>query len=55
MNAQSSRLFDRLKQGLEDGIADERGERKLRVTEIVVPDPPGNISPQKMCGDFVLS
>ncbi len=34
------RLFDRLKKGLEEGIAHERGERTLRVTEVVVPDPP---------------
>ncbi len=40
MTTQRPRLFDRLKQGLEDGIAHERGERKLKVTEVVVPDPP---------------
>ena len=40
MQSQRPRLFDTLKQGLEDGIAYERGERKLRVTEIVIPDPP---------------
>ncbi len=34
------RLFDRLKKGLEEGIAHERGERTLRVSEVVVPDPP---------------
>jgi len=34
------RLFDQLKQGLEEGIAHERGERQLRVTELTVPDPP---------------
>lgn len=33
-------LFDRLKKGLEEGIAHERGERTLRVSEVVVPDPP---------------
>jgi putative transcriptional regulator len=33
-------LFARLKKGLEEGIAYERGERSLRVTEVVVPDPP---------------
>ena len=40
MATERPRLFDRLKQGLEEGIAYERGERTLRVTEIVVPDPP---------------
>lgn len=40
MAAERSRLFDRLKKGLEEGIAHERGERILRVTEVVVPDPP---------------
>lgn len=34
------RLFERLKKGLEEGIAHERGERTLRVTEVIVPDPP---------------
>lgn len=33
-------LFERLKKGLEEGIAYERGERTLRVTEVVIPDPP---------------
>jgi len=40
MTTERSRLFDRLKKGLEEGIAHERGERMLRVTEVVVPDPP---------------
>lgn len=40
MATERPRLFDRLKKGLEEGIAHERGERTLRVTEIVVPDPP---------------
>lgn len=34
------RLFDRLKKGLEEGIAHERGERVLRATDRIVPDPP---------------
>lgn len=34
------RLFDRLKKGLEEGIAHERGVRTLRVTEVTIPDPP---------------
>jgi len=34
------RLFDRLKKGLEEGIAYEGGEVALRVTEVIVPDPP---------------
>lgn len=33
-------LFGRLKKGLEDGIEHARGERELRVTDFVVPDPP---------------
>ena len=40
MATERPRLFDRLKKGLEDGIAHERGERTLRVTEMAVPDPP---------------
>ena len=40
MATERSRLFDRLKKGLEEGIAHERGERTLRVTEVVVPAPP---------------
>ena len=40
MATERSRLFDRLKKRLEEGIAHERGERLLRVTEVVVPDPP---------------
>ena len=40
MKTQRPRLFERLKQGLEDGIAHEQGSRKLNVTEVVVPDPP---------------
>jgi putative transcriptional regulator len=40
MATERPRLFDRLKKGLEEGIAHERGERALRVTEVIVPDPP---------------
>lgn len=40
MDTERPRLFDRLKQGLEEGIAHERGECILRVMEIVVPDLP---------------
>ena len=40
MATERPRLFDRLMKGLEEGIAHERGERPLRVTEIVVPEPP---------------
>lgn len=39
-------LFERLKSGLEAGIAHERGERKLRVFELELPDPPGPYGPQ---------
>ena len=34
------RLFEILKTGLEEGIAHERGEKKLRVTELSIEDPP---------------
>jgi putative transcriptional regulator len=37
-------LFDKIAKGLEDGIAHERGERKLRVRQIVIPDPPKSYS-----------
>ncbi len=40
MTTERPRLFDRLKKGLEEGIAHERGERTLRVAEVIVPDPP---------------
>jgi putative transcriptional regulator len=40
MTNERPRLFDRLKMGLEEGIAHKRGERSLRVTDVVVPDPP---------------
>ena len=40
MGIERPRLFDRLKKGLEEGIAHERGECSLRVTELIVPDPP---------------
>ena len=40
METERPRLFDRLKKGLEEGIAYERGERTLHVTEVIVPDPP---------------
>ncbi|HZT40781.1 MAG TPA: helix-turn-helix domain-containing protein [Chthonomonadaceae bacterium] len=40
MSTERPRLFERLKKGLEEGIAHERGERTLRVTEVVVPEPP---------------
>ena len=33
-------LIERLKKGLEEGIAHERGERKLRVTELNLPENP---------------
>lgn len=35
-----SRLFDRLKGGLEEGIEHARGAASLRVTELAIPDPP---------------
>ena len=34
------RLFEILKTGLEEGIAHERDERNLRVTELCIEDPP---------------
>ena len=40
MATERPRLFDRLKKGLEEGIGHEHGGRTLRVTEVVVPDPP---------------
>lgn len=46
MTRERPRLFERLKQGLEAGIAHERGERTLRVTEVVVPDPPKDFTPE---------
>jgi putative transcriptional regulator len=46
MTAERPRLFDRLKRGLQDGIAHERGERVARVTEVVVPDPPQAYGPE---------
>jgi putative transcriptional regulator len=33
-------LFERLKRGLEEGIEHARGERALRATKVVLPDPP---------------
>jgi putative transcriptional regulator len=45
MAANRSSLYARLITGLEDGISHERGERALRVTEIVVPDPPESYDP----------
>lgn len=45
MPTERPRLFDRLKKGLEEGIAHERGERTLRVTEVSVPDPPQEFTP----------
>ena len=35
-------LFERLKKGLEEGIEQARGERELRITEVVLPNPPPN-------------
>ncbi len=34
------RLFERLKEGLEEAIAHERGEIELRETELSIPEPP---------------
>jgi putative transcriptional regulator len=45
MAIERPRLFYRLKKGLEEGIAHERGERSLRVTDVVVPDPPQSYGP----------
>jgi putative transcriptional regulator len=42
-------LFDRLKKELEEGIAHERGERTLRVSEVAVPDPPQPYSAEDVC------
>lgn len=33
-------LFDRLRAGLEEGIAHQKGELELKVTEVNIPDPP---------------
>ena len=44
MGSERRSLFERIAQGLEDGIAHERGERKLRVKQIVIPDPPKSYS-----------
>ena len=40
MTAERARLFDRLKAGLEEGMAHERGERTLHTSVVEVPDPP---------------
>ena len=40
MATERLQLFDRLKKGLEEGIAYESGEQNLRVTEVRVPEPP---------------
>jgi putative transcriptional regulator len=45
MPTERPRLFDRLKKGLEEGIAHERGERTLRVREVTIPDPPQEFTP----------
>lgn len=34
------RLFERLKAGLEEGIAHQKGELELNVVEVNIPDPP---------------
>jgi putative transcriptional regulator len=46
MSETRGRLFDRLKRGLEAGIAYERGEETLRVTKIVAPEPPREYRPE---------
>ena len=46
METQRPKLFERLKRGLEEGIAHERGTLPLRVTEIFVPDPPQHYDAQ---------
>lgn len=33
-------LFERLKEGLEDGIAHQKGERELRTFSLSIPEPP---------------
>lgn len=45
MSIERPRLFERLKKGIEEGIAHERSERTLRVTEVIVPDPPQEFTP----------
>ena len=40
MGNERPRLFDRLKKGMEDGIAHQRGEITLRVTDMAIPEPP---------------
>ena len=40
MGANRATLFERLKNGLEEGIAFERGETTLRVRQVIVPDEP---------------
>jgi hypothetical protein len=40
MAVERPRLFERLKKGLKEGIAHQRGERTLRQTVVVVPDAP---------------
>ena len=44
MSVERLRLFERLKTGVEEGIQHARGERTLRVTERIVPDPPQHYS-----------
>ena len=46
MTTEPTRLFDRLKKGLEEGLEHERGVRSLRVAELVVPDAPCHEAPE---------
>lgn len=46
MSGKKERLGDLIIQGLKEGIAHERGELKLRVTEVMVPPPPPSYAPE---------
>ena len=46
MQTERPRMFDILKTGLAEAIAQERGEVILRRTEIVIPEPPEAYSPE---------
>lgn len=41
-------LFQRLEDGFKEGIEHARGERALRVTEVSIPEPPGEYGPKEV-------
>ena len=48
MHPQRPPLAERLKEALQEGIRHNQGEIQLRVTEVVVPDPPPRYDPQEV-------